>query len=91
LIPERGAPNQDAVNVGPNIIAENGRESNQSDKRTWENGVVRYAQDNPRSDFRSVHEPKYRGNDPRPYKVSHGLEENGKRVKKFDVDIDNPK
>lgn len=90
LIPERGAPIQDIVNLPENVIAEHGSLSNLSAKKRWENRVMKYVEDNPGSKFRSVHEPLYLGNESRPYAVRHTLFKDGVEVKSFNVTIPNP-
>lgn len=87
---ERGAVNQKLVNQPENVIAEHGRKSNLSEKKAWENSTNAYASEHPDSEFTSVHEPHYSGDDPRPTEVKHMLIEDGVENTDFRQTIPNP-
>jgi RHS repeat-associated protein len=89
LIPERGAPDADAVNVPENVVAEHGTKSNQGPKRAWENKAVDFAEDDPGST--SVHQPVYDGDNPRPTSINHSLyDSDGNLVPGMSKNIPNP-
>ena len=89
LIPERSAASQGSVNVPENVIAEHGRESNLSSKKSWENDARQHADNNPGT--WSVHEPNYDGDNPRPSSVDHKLvDSDGNDVPGSQKSIDNP-
>jgi hypothetical protein len=76
MITESLAADQNAANVPWNIVAEHGRESNQSwaanGKRTWEQEATRHATEQPGS--WTVHEPTYDGDDSmRPSEIAHSM------------------
>ena len=85
-----GAPNQKLVNQRENVIAEHGTESNRGPKKAWENSANKEATNNPNSNYTSVHEPKYDGDNPRPYEVHHELHKDGTPLPNHTQDIDNP-
>lgn len=89
LIPERGVADASNVNVAENVIPEHGTKSNLSAKKRWENQAIDHATDNP--GCKSIHEPKYHGDDMRPHEVQHNLlDPNGKPVPGFKQTIPNP-
>lgn len=88
LIPERGVANARIVNIKENIVPELGN-VNQSAKKIWENDAVTHAFENPGS--KSIHEPRYHGDEMRPYEVHHNLlNPDGSPVPGFDQTIPNP-
>jgi RHS repeat-associated protein len=91
LIPERGVENASYVNVKENVIAEHGTKSNLSVKKKWENRAIDHALENSDSKFKSIHEPKYNGDEMRPHEVVHDLlDANGNPVPEFREPIPNP-
>ncbi|MCY1016433.1 RHS repeat-associated core domain-containing protein [Pyxidicoccus sp. MSG2] len=89
LIPQRGAADARNVNIAENLIPEHGRKSNQSAKRKWENKSISHAKQNP--GCKSVHEPRFHGDDMRPHEVKHDLlDANGEQVPGFETTIPNP-
>ena len=80
LIPENGVDDRRDVNRRENFISE-GRHSNLSQKRMFENDMIALADQHPDSVVRSRHIPVYEGNELRPHMVIHVVLQDGKVVR----------